>query len=96
MIISREYGPQFDPSDGTIGEHQLVKRWLLVEESGKLFRPQQGRYTYATEEEAGEVVKLFRDANPEGSKYHELTAGLRAIQWWCDPVHHDPRYPLAD
>lgn len=46
MKISKEYGPQFDPEDGTIGELQLVKRWYTPHQ------PRQGRFTYATEAEA--------------------------------------------
>ena len=30
MNISRDYGPQFDPTDGTVGKVKLVKRWVIV------------------------------------------------------------------
>ena len=33
MKISKEYGPQFDSADGTVGDVQLVKRWVIVKNS---------------------------------------------------------------
>lgn len=45
MKVSKEYGPQLDPEDGTIGELKLVKRWYCPS------FPRQGRNTYETFEE---------------------------------------------
>jgi hypothetical protein len=86
------YGPQFDPSDGTIGHLQLVKRWVLVSGPAGLPWPaHQGRYTHATRKAA---VKFFAavTANNRPGVYPE---DLRVVPWWCYPVHHDPagHYP---
>jgi hypothetical protein len=88
MIISKEYGPQFDPTDGTVGDIKLVKRWVIVKNSdGFMWPARQGRYTFATEDEAAKEKELVEKVNsadkiPEG--------GLGVADRWCWPEHFDP------
>lgn len=91
MRISREYGPQFDPVDGTIGKLQLVKRWVVLHADGTLFDKRQGHYTYCDRSEAETRAQLFMGANKNNPKVQNLTVG----QWWCYPVHSDPAYPVT-
>jgi len=84
MIISEKYGPQFDPTDGTVGKTQLVKRWAVANSEGFMFGASQGRYTHATEQEALKELSNIKANN--------LTIGdsLRVAQFWCWPIHFDP------
>jgi hypothetical protein len=92
MKISKEYGPQFDPTDGTVGKLQLVKRWVIVRRSdGQMWQARQGRYTYPSEAEAiarKDVIERNNSANliPAG--------GLGVEPRWCYPVHFDPVGPV--
>ncbi len=90
MIIDPQWGPQFDPRDGTIGKIQLVKRWRLVRGNGACFDPQCGIYTWETEAQASARAEAFLRENPEGSPNHHFVKGLHAEEWWCYPVHFDP------
>ena len=88
MIISKEFGPQFDPVDGTIGTMQLVKRWVLVKNSdGDMWQARQGRYTFASGEEAIKHKKLIEDVNPADMI---PKGGLGVAAMWCYPGHFDP------
>jgi len=88
MIISKECGPQFDPTDGTVGDIKLVKRWVIFKNSDGLMWPaRQGRYTFATEDEATKEKELVEKVNsadmiPRG----ELGVAAK----WCWPEHFDP------
>lgn len=96
MIIDPDYGPQFDPTDGTIGQTQLVRRWVIKRGPGlfDFFAPyRQGRYTYATKEECEAHAQLFID-NPTNRR--ELVEGLFAEEWWCYPGHFDPAHPVNE
>ena len=82
MKVSLQYGPQFDPSDGTVGETQLVRRWGLVKDSGMLFPALQGRYSSATKEEQEKRLKVLLENDP--------TIDLECVELWCWPGHFDP------
>ncbi len=88
MIISPEYGPQFDRTDGTIGDLQLVKRWCIGDSAkdGQMWTPRQGRYTYESEEQADSAIKLYQKSNPPD----RVPSTLVAVAWWCYPGHFDP------
>jgi len=87
MIISEEYGPQFDPSDGTIGELQLVKRWGIVfKGTDRLFTARQGRYLVATEEDAQTRIDQIVAANSPD----RIGGDLEPARFWCYPNHFDP------
>ena len=87
MIISKDYGPQLDPTDGTIGKLQLVKRWVLVSgEHDEIWTHRQGRYTHATRKGAQLAVDEYVLGNP----LDRVPADLRTIQMWCYPGHFDP------
>ena len=95
MIISKDYGPQLDPADGTCGEIKLVKRWVLIySDDGHpaLWGPRQGRGTNATKAEAQRKAKVFIANNPPG----KVPADLRAAPWWCWPGHFDPACAVPD
>ena len=98
MIISKEYGPQFDPSDGTVGECQLVIRYVLVCDpspplfSGGMIHPKQGRFTKATLEEALASIEEIKSNNPED----RIPKNLRAARCWCWPNHFDPLRLIDD
>ena len=91
MIISPEYGPQFDPKDGTTGKLQLVKRWVLAYPDKQfggwiLWRGRDGRDTKATKREADELAQAFVNENRGNGLVPE---GLQAREAWCYPSHHD-------
>lgn len=91
MKISEIYGPQYDPTDGTIGELQLVKRWVLVSgEDPEYWGTRQGRYTFETYKEAKQRAEVLIEANPN-SKF--VPADLRPCEYWCYPSHFDPLGP---
>lgn len=91
MKISKEFGPQFDPADGTIGTLQLVRRWLICSGEG-MFYPRQGRYSWESWEKAADIIDSFKD-NPANAG--RLPAGLRPVAYWCYPGHFDPVGPCA-
>jgi hypothetical protein len=86
---STDYGPQFDPADGTIGPLRLVRRWAMTHpETGLTWPAQQGRHTYGTEGEAREILDGIRTACP-ASRYPGVhLLDVRAV--WCYPGHLDP------
>lgn len=86
MKISKEYGPQFDETYGTVGNTQLVKRWAIIKDDGFMFASQQGRNTRATKEEAEQDLANIKANNPVDSIPFGLTVG----SLWCWPVHFDP------
>lgn len=90
MIIHFQYGPQFDPRDGTIGLVQLVKRWVVVKSTGDLYHPKQGRFTFESKIRAENVARISDESNPD----REECRGLTAQQWWCYPGHFEPAYPV--
>lgn len=93
VIKDSEYGPQFDRSDGTVGEIQLVRRWVLVHgPEGRMFTPRQGSYTRATREEA----EHYRREIAEGNPANLVPDDLRVEEWWCWPSHFDPKAPTLD
>jgi hypothetical protein len=96
MIISSLYGPQFDPTDGTIGTLQCVKRWVLVKGDGNTFYPRQGRHTKATKDEAEALVKAAIRNNGPGTSGHPYVQGLHVEEWWCYPRHFDPIRPVKE
>jgi hypothetical protein len=69
---------------------KMTKRWVLTHRTGgprTLVSPAQGRYTYATREEAQKKL----DAIKEGV---ETTLGLRELEVReveCYPIHFDPK-----
>lgn len=86
MKFDPRYGPQFDPSDGTIGKLQLVGRWCLCL-NDSVWPANQGRHTYATKELAEESKALYQKMNcPE--RFPEL-AKLTVDPVWCYPGHFD-------
>ena len=86
MITNTLYGPQFDPSDGTIGRIQLVRRWTLSI-NGDIWTPARGPFTYDTEERANEHLKLIRASRDE-----DALLNLAAYPYWCWPHNFDPLY----
>ena len=93
MIISREYGPQFDPSDGTLGKLQLVRRWGLCRaETGLLWPAGQGRYTYADRPDAVKALEQVKTVN----RADLYPADLTVMALWCYPGHYDPAGPCMD
>ena len=87
MIISKNYGPQFDKSDGTVGETQLVKRYMLVNaDTGAIFTASQGRYTRETRELAEEWAAEVVAQNPPSA----IGCKLAVESFWCWPGHFDP------
>ena len=86
MIISKQYGPQFDETDGTVGNTQLVKRWAVIKEDGFMFASQQGRNTRETKAEAEQDLANIKANNPVDNIPFGLTVGAL----WCWPVHFDP------
>ena len=93
MKISKEYGPQFDSIDGTVGGTQLAKRWVIVRNSdGQMWQARQGQYTYPSEAEAvarKEAIERNNSASllPEG--------GLGVEPRWCWPNNFDPVGPVG-
>lgn len=52
--------------------------------------PQQGRYTYATRDEAAEALELFRpDLTTKILKEDAASLEVRAVE--CYDGHHDPK-----
>jgi hypothetical protein len=93
MIISDRYGPQYDSTDGTIGPLKLASRYVIVNEEGSIVTPRQGRYTFATKEEAEERIKDYW-ANNSKERVHELLGKeLYPQEWWCYPNSFDPIGP---
>lgn len=88
MIIDKTYGPQFDATDGTVGETQLVKRWAVVKADGLMFSAQQGRNTHATKEEADSYLEAIVTNNSVETLKHYLP--LTVAPFWCWPTHFDP------
>jgi hypothetical protein len=89
MIISPQYGPQFDGTDGTIGPKvHLIKRWTLCTETreGGIWGGRNGQNTYATLEDAERRIAVIRKNNRPG----DYPEDLHAVAWWCYPVHFDP------
>jgi hypothetical protein len=90
---SEQYGPQFDPTDGTVGEIQLVKRWVVCQRADHMPAfPRQGRYTYDTQAEGDEIIHQMQAAN--SIKHHRWIWELETIEWWCWPTHLDPAYAV--
>ena len=94
VLYSKRYGPQVDLTDGTIGKVQLIRRFLLVRGDYELFHARQGRYSYATAEEAQEHCDAFLENNPPGCDKHHYVKGLHIRAWWCYPNHFDPVGPV--
>lgn len=93
MKISKAYGPQFDRTDGTIGDLQLVKRWMIVNEvTGNTFTSRQGRYTRQTKREVDEwITELEASNSPDRLQQIEGSpVKLVAVEFWCYPEHFDP------
>ena len=92
MTVSKQYGPQFDASDGTIGELQLVLRYVLVSgEDASMWTSRQGRYTHATLKEASDAAALYKASNAPDRE----PSDLRPAPWWCYPGHFDPCGPAS-
>lgn len=88
MVIDPGYGPQFDPSDGTVGETKLVRRYALVGKDGLTWPALQGRYTHATREAAADrLAGVLKNNNLDSLP--ELK-DLRVAPVWCWPRHLDP------
>ena len=92
MKTDERYGPQFDKADGTIGETQLVRRWMVTDGKGNPFGPRQGRYTTATEGESLARCLSIRENNTPDM----YPAGLTAEEFWCYPKHFDPVGSIKD
>ena len=90
MQTSNQYGPQFDPTDGTIGELQLEKRYVICLADGSMSYPHQGRFTSATRAEAQERLNMIKAAHPAVGSVDHVEA------WWCYPRHHDPVGPVEE
>ena len=91
MKISKEYGPQFDATDGTIGDLKLVKRYVVIRtETGGMFDHRQGRYTFADREGA----ENRRDALVSGNRPDHIGGELGVGVRWCYPGHFDPAGPV--
>jgi len=86
MIIHPTYGPQVDPTDGTIGETKLVKRWLILRLDGTKFHSSQGRYSYETQKDCQNDAETIINTNLD----REDCKGLKATEFWCYPIHFDP------
>ncbi len=84
MQIDPLYGPQFDPTDGTLGRIQLLKRWVLVSGSC-IWTPARGAFTYDKAETANRHASLLREIE-------KAPPDLRAEAYWCWPGTHDPVY----
>lgn len=94
MIVSPRYGPQLDVTDGTIGELQLVRRFVITC-GGEFFGTRQGRYTYATRDEAQSRADAIQ--NEPTNIARKLVPGyLQAAEWWCYPEHFDPVAPAPE
>jgi hypothetical protein len=93
MIIDPNYGPQFDPSDGTIGPHQLVRRWVIEDKPGNLFYRPWGEYTFATQDDCQTRIAEFQ-SNPTNDP--KLVEGLEAAEWWCAADCFEPRYKVEE
>lgn len=87
MIKDEEQGVQFDGRDGTIGDLQLVKRWVLTTPDGWMWGRHYGQNTSATQEEAEEKLRKMRESNPNIKAEMD---SLSVTPWWCYPVHFDP------
>lgn len=93
MKHSKDYGPQFDPEDGTIGELQLVRRYVIASGSPSvIWTPLQGRYTRATAEEAQAYIDGIKASNSPD----RYPADLHVAAFWCYPGHFDPCGRCAD
>lgn len=108
MKISQDYGPQFDASDGTVGETKLGLRWVVMQEAGEgddysssMFDARQGRYTFASRREADERARCIVAAN-DSDKLRQIVGrslgayqkmALFAAPMWCWPKHYDPVGP---
>ena len=84
MKFTTEYGPQLDPTDGTIGNLKLVKRYAIARD-GMMCFAQQGRYTYATRKEAEVYLSQVQSANTI-----DIWDGMEVKAFWCHPNHFDP------
>ena len=94
MVIDPKYGPQFDPSDGTVGETKLVRRYALVGKDGLAWPARQGRYTHGTREAAAKCLAgTLRNNNPDS--FPELKE-LRVAPVWCWPGHFDPAHGAGE
>jgi len=86
MKISKEYGPQYDNKNGTIDNLQLVKRYVITDNDSVMISARQGRFTYATENEAEELRQAILTVNSSDI----FKNGLQVECWWCYPNHFDP------
>lgn len=87
MIKNEELGVQFDWRDGTIGDLQLVKRWVLTTPDGWMWGRHFGQNTSSTQEEAEEKLQKMRESNPNIKAEMD---SLSVTPWWCYPTHFDP------
>ncbi len=96
MRISEEYGPQFDPEDGTVGKLQLVKRWAIAYEKTKaLFHAREGQYMQESKETTQKEIAAFvRNSTQEKRRVTPESGKLVPLQWWCYPNHFDPVGPV--
>lgn len=89
MKISKEYGPQYDDIDGTIGNLQLVKRYAITDNKNIMICARQGRFTYGTKKEASNMLRAYKIGN--SSCISEMFPnGLKVTCFWCYPNHFDP------
>jgi hypothetical protein len=89
MKTSKEYGPQFDPADGTIGTLQLVKRWALTNpDDGLVWPARRGQFTYGTVKEASAQLDAVKASNSKTHAPEVYRLLVRAV--WCYPRHYDP------
>ena len=78
---------QFDPTDGTIGNLQLVRRWFVCDASGGIFTARKGRHSHPSQEAAQDVTNAYTAGNSG-------LPGLKPRPFWCYPGHHDPVGPV--
>ena len=85
MINDRVFGPQFDPTDGTLGPLQLEKRWVLTT-NHMVWPSAQAFFTYDTRGQAEDHLKILEDAEVS------IPLDLAVHAWWCWPDSHFPAY----
>ncbi len=90
MINDPQFGPQFDPSDGTVGHIQLVKRWGLTS-LGLVWPNPKAVFMYDDQEEAEQHLELLKETRPA-----DIPFDLQVVGWWCWPTTKCPAYRVSN